>query len=143
MKFSCSVDIDKTLNKVVDVFLNPDNLKHYQDGFIEKRLISGSAGKKGSKSKMIYKKLELIETIINNDLPEEFYALYEHKHMTNTMKVSFKSLDENKTRYISEIEYTKFNGLFIKMMAKLFPGLFKKQVQKWLNQFKSFVETIE
>ena len=60
--------------------------------------------------------------------------------MTNTMKVNFESLNKNETRYTSEIEYTKFNGFMIKLMAKLFPGLFKKQVLKWMNQFKTYVE---
>ncbi|RAJ17212.1 SRPBCC family protein [Olleya aquimaris] len=141
MTFNCSIDINESVEKVSEIFLNPDNLKYYQDGFIKKELISGSAFKKGAKSKMYYKKLELIETILNNDLPNEFFALYEHKHMTNTMKVSLIALEENKTRYITEIEYSKFNGAFIKLIARLFPGMFKKQVQKWLNQFKIYVES--
>lgn len=91
---------------------------------------------------MLYRKLELKETIITSNLPEEFKALYEHKHMTNTMKVSFESLSENQTRYTSEIEYTKFNGFIANTMAKLFPGLFKKQVYKWMKQFKEYTESV-
>jgi len=30
----------------------------------------------------------------------------------------------------------------IKMMAFLMPGMFKKQTQKWLNQFKEFAENV-
>jgi len=101
MKFTCSIDIHANIDKVIEVFLNPDNLKHFQDGFVAKELISGTPGEKGAKSKMVYKKLELIETIITNNLPDEFFALYEHKHMTNTMKVSFIYLADNKTRYLS------------------------------------------
>ncbi|WP_397362613.1 hypothetical protein [Olleya sp. R77988] len=141
MKFTCAIDINTNIKSVSEAFLNPDNLKHYQDGFKSKTLISGSTGHEGAKSKMVYEKLELIETIIKNDLPNEFIGLYEHKHMTNTMTVRFKELDANKTRYTSLIEYTKFNGFVIKIIAKLFPGMFKKQVQKWLNQFKIFVES--
>lgn len=140
MKFTCSIDINSNLAKVKEFFLNPDNLKHFQDGFIKKELISGAPGEKGAKSKMIYEKLELTETIITNNLPEEFLALYEHKHMTNTMKVRFIELGDNQTRYISEIEYTKFNGFIVKLIAKFFPAMFKKQVQKWLVQFKNYVE---
>lgn len=140
MKFTCSIDINSNIAKVKEFFLNPDNLKHFQDGFIKKELISGAPGEKGAKSKMIYEKLELTETIITNNLPEEFLALYEHKHMTNTMKVRFIELGDNQTCYISEIEYTKFNGFIVKLIAKLFPAMFKKQVQKWLVQFKNYVE---
>jgi len=142
MKFTCSIDINKNANVVSELFLNPDNLKHYQDGFKSKTLISGSSGHIGAKSKMVYEKLELIETIIKNDLPNEFIGLYEHKHMTNTMKVQFVPIEENKTRYISEIEYTKFNGFVINVIARLFPNMFKKQVQKWQSQFKTYVESL-
>lgn len=142
MKFSCEITIDAPLHQVVDVFIEPDNLKHYQDGFISKKLISGNEGAVGEISKLVYKKLELKETILINNLPEEFKGLYEHKHMTNTMHVKFKSLSENKTHYSSEIEYTKFNGFFIKTIATLFPGLFKKQVYKWMMQFKIYTESL-
>ncbi|MCD2259327.1 SRPBCC family protein [Psychroserpens luteolus] len=142
MKFSCEIIINAPIDHTAAVFENPDNLKHFQDGFISKELISGTEGSEGAISKMIYKKLELKETIITNNLPAEFKALYEHKHMTNTMSVQFKALADDKTQYISEIDYTKFNGLFIKLMATLFPGMFKKQVYKWMTQFKTYTESL-
>lgn len=61
--------------------------------------------------------------------------------MTNTMTSRFSELGENKTEYTAEIEYTKFNGIIPKLMSMLFPGMFKKQSQKWLEQFKSFAES--
>jgi uncharacterized membrane protein len=140
MKFKCTIDINKPVEKVVDIFLNPDSLQYTQDGFKSKELISGSLGKEGSKSKLIYEKLELIETILKNDLPDEFLGLYEHKHTTNTMKVWFEALSENSTRYHSEIEYTKFNGVIINILVKLFPSMFKKQVLKWMVKFKDYAE---
>ena len=141
MKFSCDIIIDAPVDKVVEIFKNPDNLKHFQDGFISKTLISGNEGEVGAISKMVYEKLELQETILINDLPNEFKGLYEHKHMTNTMRVLFSSLPNSKTQYTSEIEYTKFNGFLIKLIARLFPGMFKKQVYKWMEQFKSYTES--
>jgi len=140
MKFTCSVCINQQIDKVIEIFLDPNNLKHVQQGFVSKELISGDSGKVGAKSKMVYEKLELVETIITNNLPEEFKALYEHKHMVNTMKVSFIPLNNVSTRYISEIEYTKFNGILIKLIATLFPRMFKKQVLKWMHLFKNYAE---
>lgn len=141
MKFSCDINIDAPLDHVVEIFKNPDNLKHFQDDFISKELISGEEGQQGAISKMVYKKLELKETVLVSNLPKEFKGLYEHKHMTNTMTVTFEPLSENQTTYTSEIEYTAFNGFMIKLMAKLFPGLFKKQVYKWMVQFKAYTES--
>jgi xanthine/uracil permease len=63
--------------------------------------------------------------------------------MANTMTVLFNAISSHKTQYISQIEYTKFNSLLIKLMASLYPGMFKKQVYKWMTQFKSYVEYLE
>jgi len=140
MKFICHTDINAPLHKVIELFENPDNLKEWQDGFKSLEPIRGAPGEVGAKSKLTYEKLELVETIIRNELPEEFKANYEHKHMTNTMSCKFTKIESNKTRFEQEIEYTQFNGFLPKLIAKLFPGMFKKQVQKWLNQFKVFAE---
>lgn len=140
MRFTCHTDINAPMDRVIELFENPDYLKKWQDGFLSFEPLSGTPGEVGSKSKLIYEKLELIETIIRNELPEEFKANYEHKHMVNTMSCKFKKVDANTTRLEQEIHYVKFNGFVIKLMAKLFPGMFKKQVQKWLDQFKAFVE---
>lgn len=141
MKFTCTTDINTTRDKVVAIFLDPEKQHHFQDGFISKDLLSGTINAVGSKSKMLYKKLELIETIQINNLPDEFQGLYEHKHTTNTMNVKFIPLANESTRYISEVHYTEFNGFVIKLLVKFFPGMFKKQVQKWMNQFKVYCES--
>ena len=144
MKFSCDIEIDLPINKVVELFNNPDNLKEWQDGFEGIEHISGTPGDVGAKTKMFYKSgkrnIVLTETILVNDLPDEFTGKYEAKEMVNTMKNTFHIISENKTRWNAEIEYTEFRGFMPKLMAKLMPGMFKKQVQKWLNQFKSFAE---
>ena len=141
MKFSCQIDINVPIHMVIKLFENPDNLKEWQDGFKSITPVAGIPGEVGSKSKLTYEKLELIETILRNELPEEFKATYEHKHMVNTMSCKFEKIDAHITRLEQEIYYTKFNGFLPKLMAKLFPGLFKKQVQKWLHQFKTFAES--
>lgn len=56
------------------------------------------------------------------------------------MYVTFTSINAETTRYASEIDYIKLNGFIIKMMMKLFPGMFRKQVDKWMRQFKIYIE---
>jgi len=144
MKFSCYVDIDVQRDRLVELFDNPENLKHWQDGFISFEHLNGHPGHPGSQSKMIYKigkrGMELIETIKVYNLPEEFTALYEFKEGANTMTVSFEDLGYGKTRYHSEVEYIQMNSFMMKMMSVLMPGMFKKQVKKWMDQFKAFAE---
>lgn len=143
MKYICKIEINAPIDNVTSLWEDENNFKHWQDGFESIVLLSGYKNTEGSKSKITLSgkhHIELIETIITHNLPSEKKALYEHKHMTNTQTSRFKSLEENKTEYISEVEYTNFNGLMIKMMAKLFPEKFKEQSQKWMNQFKEFAE---
>ena len=47
-----------------------------------------------------------------------FKVYIEHKHMTNTMNVKFIPINNNSTRYVSEVHYTKFNGFLINLMVK-------------------------
>lgn len=145
MKFSCSIEIELSREKVVELFDNPDNLNKWQDGFVSFEHLSGMPGQQGAKNKLVYKSrkhvIELTETILANNLPDDINCLYEHKHMVNTMRSSFTPTAPNKTKYKIEIGYTKFIGFMPKMMALLMPGVFKKQTQKWVNQFKAFAET--
>ncbi|WP_299248111.1 hypothetical protein [uncultured Aquimarina sp.] len=144
MNFKGFKDIDKPRSLVVEIFKNPKYLGEYQEGFVRKELISGTEGQDGAISKMYYKSnkydMELTETITANRLPDTFEAFYHHKHMDNTMKCSFISIDENKTRYEYEVKYTRINWFMPKLMAILFPGMYRKQGEKWMQNFKVFVE---
>lgn len=144
MKFTCSVDIKLPRTKVVALWENEDNLKEWQDGFLGFEHISGAPGEVGSKLLMKYKngkrEMELEETILVNDLPEMFTGQYVHTHMTNTMENVFTELDASNTRWTANLDYSILNGFMIRLIAKIFPGLFKKQTQKWLDQFKEFAE---
>ncbi len=144
MKFNGSIEINKPQSIVAEFFADPNYLKEYQDGFQTKRLISGRAGQAGAVSKMIYKygkhDMELTETITLNKLPDTFEARYHHVHMDNTMKCTFIPVNENKTRYEYEFEYTRINWVMPKLLAILFPGMYRKQGEKWIRQFKEFVE---
>lgn len=144
MKFTCQVDINLPREKVVKLWDDPENLVHWQDDFMSFEHVSGQVGQTGALSKMTYKqgkgKMILHETILENTLPDSFRGRYVHEKMTNTMSNRFEKLGENKTRWTADLEYEQFNGLMMKIMAKLFAGKFKSQTQKWLDQFKVFAE---
>lgn len=144
MKHKGAIEINQTLEKVAALFSDPRNLKEYQDGFVKKELISGEQGKVGSVSKMIYKHgkqdMILTETITKNELPHSFEAYYHHKHMDNTMKCNFTALDDKTTKYEFEYEYTRIDWIMPRLMAILFPSMYRKPAEKWLRQFKDFAE---
>jgi peroxiredoxin family protein len=144
MKFTCRVDIKASLGKVVEAFDSADNLKHWQDGFVSFEHLNGIPKEQGAQSKMVYKigkrDMVLTETILKNDLPREFNGRYDFKEGSNTMCNRFEIIDRDSTRWIAEVEYTQMNSFMMKMMSKLMPGMFRKQTQKWMDQFKVFVE---
>ncbi|MBT8235535.1 MAG: SRPBCC family protein [Bacteroidia bacterium] len=145
MKIKGSLEINKPQHIVAELFADPNYLKEYQDGFQRKELISGQRGQDGAVSKMYYahgkRTMELTETITANLLPDSFKAFYHHKHMDNTMVCKFVPLGENKTRYEYEFEYTRINWIMPRLMAILFPSMYRKQGEKWMVQFKEFVES--
>ena len=145
MKFTCSVIINRPKAIVAALMDNPDNLKHWQDGFISYEDIEGEPGKIGAKARMVYdikgKQLELVETIIDNQMPDYFKASYYSVPTENTLILKISEMEPNKTRVVQQIEYTRMTGIVINIMAAVFPRLFKNQTQKWLNQFKTFVES--
>lgn len=143
MKYTITTTIDLPRNKVIELFDNPDNLPKWQPELQSFEHISGEPGKPGAKSKLKYKmgkrEVEMIETITVRNLPEEFSGTYEAKGVLNIQKNYFKEVGENQTEWISETEF-KLSG-FMKVMGWFMPGAFKKQSQKYLDQFKAFAES--
>jgi len=142
MKYSSEIEINLPVKKVVELFDNPDNLKHWQPGLQSFQHLSGTPGEPGAKSKLHFKMgkrdIEMIETITVRNLPEEFSGTYEAKGVWNEVKNHFISLDENRTLYRCENEF-QFSG-FMKIIGFLMPGAFKKESMKYLVQFKEFAE---
>jgi hypothetical protein len=145
MHFTCSVDIDVSRTDAVALFLRQDSRSLWQSGLERIEPISGTPGAVGAKSRLVFRtgrgRMELIETILVSRMPEEWTALYEHTHMVNTMSNRFCSIDDQRTRYDAEIEYTQFNGFVPRLMARLMPGMFKTQTQRMLDRFKTLAES--
>lgn len=146
MKFNCAVDIDLPRVRVVELFDKPENMEFWQDGFLSFEPKSDNYGAVGSQSLIKYdikgRKMDLLETITARDLPHKFYATYEGDFGKNSMNNDFIQLGPQQTRWTAEIEYTEMNGFIMNMMAKLMPGMFRKQTQKWMDQFKAWSEAL-
>lgn len=142
MKYTVEVEINQPIAKVVELFNNEDNLFKWMTGLQSLEHLTGNAGEKGTTTKMIFKEgkreIKMIETIIENNLPEEFIASYEAKGVYNLAKISFISLTDTKTKYLTEQEF-QLRG-FMKVFGFLMPGAFKKQTLKYLKMFKDFAE---
>lgn len=139
------IEINAPFNKVVDMFIDVSKFSKWQDGFQSHQILNGNYLEKGTKSVIVYinrnNKIELTETILSNNLPNELKALYEHKHIDNTTTSKFYQIDKNRTRLEYSVEIIQIKGLILKIMSVLFPKMFSKQTQKWLDNFKNMVET--
>ena len=60
--------------------------------------------------------------------------------MDNTMTCRFEALDDDRTRYEYAFEYTRMSWVIPRLIAILYPGMYRKQGEKWMRQFKAFVE---
>jgi len=144
MKYTCTVEIPLNQKECVDLWMDESKFHLWQDGFQHRKWIEGEPNANNSKSEILLaqgkNRMELEERIIDNSLPDYILGEYVHKHMTNTQKTSFQIISEDSTLIRSDVEYTAFRGFLPRLMAKLFPGMFKKQSQKWLDQFKLLAE---
>lgn len=141
--YTVSVDIDLPRDKVIELFDSEENLYKWQDGLQSFEHLEGEPGQPGARSKMVYlnggQELALYETITDRNLPDEFNGIYEWDGGRNTLVNRFVELGENRTRWESTCTYT-FSSLVMKAMGFLMPGAFRKQNQKFLDNFKAFCE---
>ncbi len=143
MKYTVDIIIEKPIDQVVALFDDPDNLAKWQPGFVSAEHIEGEYGVPGSKYKLKYKMgkrdIEMIETLTVRDLPREMSGTYEARGVFNIVKNFFEPISENQTRWRSDQEF-QFTG-FMKFIAMLMPGSFKKQSMQYLKHFKEFAES--
>jgi hypothetical protein len=143
MKYTTEVIIDMPREEVIEKLDNADNMKHWQRGLTHYEFLEGTPGTEGAKMKLEYKmgkrEMAMTETITKNSFPSEFHANYDAKGVHNIQKNYFHELEGSKTKWVSESEF-QFASFGMKLMGWLMPGAFKKQSQKYLNDFKNFVE---
>ncbi len=142
MKYTVDILIKLPRNRVIELFDNPDNLFKWQPELKKFEPISGEPGQSGSKSRLVYdmngRNLEMIETIIKYDLPEEFSATYDAKNVHNHVVNRFTEEGESLTRWSNENVF-EFSG-FMKLVGFFMKGAFPKQTLKDMNSFKIFAE---
>lgn len=142
MKYATEIVVDVPREEFIKKMDDPDNMKHWQQGLIGYEQLSANPGQEGSRMSLSYemgkRKMDLVETIIKKNLPEEMHMTYDTKGVHNIQKNYFRE-EDGSTRWISETEF-QFSGLGMKLMGLLMPGAFKKQSLKYMQDFKAFAE---
>ena len=144
MKYTTEVIVNLPREELIKKLDKPENMKHWQRGLLGyKQLTPETPGQVGAKMELEYKRgkksMMLTETIVKNDFPAEFHATYDAGGVHNIQQNYFEVLDANTTKWRSESEF-QFSNFMMKAIGFLMPGVFKKQSQKYLNDFKAYAE---
>ena len=141
--YTVEIEIALPRERVIELFDNPDNLFKWQAGLQSFESISGEPGHPGAKSKLVFKNgrhtIELIETVTERNLPDEFNGRYEWSGGRNTLRNRFIELGPNRTKWESTCDY-QFSAVLPKLVGFVAPGMFRKQNLKFLRAFKAFCE---
>lgn len=143
MRYQSQISINLPRERLIELFDNEENLYKWMKGLKSIEHLSGEPGQDGAKSRMKFemgkRKIEMVETILANRLPDSFKTSYETKGVYNEVDNKFESLEGGKTRYITE-HYFRFDGWGMRVLAFLMPKAFKKQSMQYLQDFKAFAE---
>ena len=142
MKYSCKVEVNTPRTKVIELFDNPDNLPKWQPDLIRFEPISGIPGHPGAKSRLTYRsgkgEFEMIETVTERNLPDEFAGTYETK--MGISKIRNRFLDNGtSTRWIVDTEFVG-SGI-MKILSLIMGGVIRRQTLKVVQNFKAFAES--
>src|SRR5690242_16808112 len=145
VQFKVSVEINKPVKDVFELFLDKSKFKYWKKDFNGYEHVNGTLGQVGAITKLFYKRQTMVERIVKINVPTEIIAEYEHQqggktNMYHTVTNRFIALAENKTRIEVETEITKMIGWFFKMIITLMAGAGKKYAQTQLNQLKVYAE---
>ena len=143
MRYQLELDIDLPRERVIELFLDHDNLRKWQPDLVSFEPIGGDEPRQvGAKSKQVHKmgrrEVEIIETITAHNFPDEFSATYEADGVWNLVENRFVDVGERKTHWLLTSEF-KCSGI-VRLMAFFMPGMFKRQTLTFMNRFKEFAE---
>jgi hypothetical protein len=143
VKYSTEITIDLPRERVVELFDNPDNLQKWQQGLVEFDPLDEEPDQPGAKTRLVYeengRQVEMLETIVRRNLPDEFTATYEAKGVWNLVENRFVAEDD-KTHWVMENEF-KFRGLMMTLTGLFMRRAFPKQTLRDMNRFKTFAES--
>jgi len=144
MQYQLELEIDLPRERVIEMFLDPQNLYKWQPDLVSFEPLDGPEMREaGARSKQVHKmgkrEVEMIETITVHNPPEAFSATYEADGVWNLIENRFINVGERKTKWILDCEF-KCSGILIRLMAFFMPGAFRKQTFTYMKRFKDFAE---
>ena len=142
MKYTLSNTINKPLEEVIEMFKDPEGVKHWMEGLQKIEHLSGTPGEPGAKSDFYFlhknKEMKISETILEQNLPSQIKFAYQSQMGYNEVEMIFEKLSDTSVKQTNN-SYFELKG-FMKIMGFLMKGMFKKQSIKYMTAFKNYVE---
>ena len=143
LTYTCEATVDLPRARVIELLEDHENLPKWQEGLVEFRPLTGTPGQTGAtaliRQKMGSKIIEMTETVTERDGLARYCATYEAKGVWNRVDNIFSDTPEGHTRWRVETEF-RCTGLMW-LFAKLAPGMFRKETEKYMANFKAFAES--
>ena len=143
MKYSNDIVIDVSVDEIIAIFENPENLKHWQPDIKSFTHLKGDLGQPGAVTKlrvdMIIREIEMTETVISRNIPDAIVLKYEADGVVNTVTNSFIILTPTKTKWVMNNHFI-FAG-FMKFASAPLKPIFRKKTYDTMKQLKKFAES--
>ncbi len=142
MRYESEIIINLPRTRVIELFDSFDNLKKWQEGLISYDHLSGEPGEPGAKTRLLYnmgrRRMEMIETIIERNLPDEFSATYDASGVHNIVRNNFYDEGEQ-TRWVLDSDF-QFRS-YMRIVSLFIPNSsFRNQTRSSMESFKRFAE---
>jgi hypothetical protein len=112
------------------------------EGLRSVKHISGELRQVGSISNVVFDspagRMFIKETVISNQLPDEYIMRYEGQGYVSYSNYSFEQLSDGSTRFIMQ-QHVELKGAF-KLATGLLKGTMNRQLEKSAESFKRYAE---
>lgn len=144
MRYQLELEINAPRDRVVELFLDPDNLKKWQPDLVSIEIVGDKPPREvGGQTRQIHRmgkrEMEILETITVYQPPRAFAATYESDGVWNLVENQLTELNDKQTHWVLTSEFKCSNWL-MKIFTVVMPGMFKKQTMTFMQRFKEFVE---
>ena len=153
MKYTTSIEIGLPRQRVVQLISDPAHLPKWLRGLVLHEPVTGVHGQVGTTSRVVFQmgkqKMEATETITRLEpadlhaIPSSVVVHYDREivgeGMWQAQRDRIIDAGPDTTLWESESEF-RFEGMLMRVMGRLVPGVFRKQSRQHMQDFKAFAE---
>ncbi|WP_019204387.1 SRPBCC family protein [Tsukamurella sp. 1534] len=153
MRYTLSIEINRPRQDVVRLLADPAQMPKWLRGLVSHEPVSGIHGQLGTISRVVFqtgnRRMEATETITRvdpaelEDIPSSMVVHYDREivaaGMWQVQRDRIIDAGPGRTLWESESEF-RFDGLMMRMVAAVVPGMFRKQSKQHMEDFKGFAE---